>query len=83
MKKTQEMVEELGKFHDITPFVTLICQKSVIWVRGTASKQLLCSLLHKTGDILMEFVNTDQKNKPLTFLIMHHKCQNPNASIVF
>ena len=76
MKKTREAAAELGKFHDVTHFVTLTCQKSVLWVRGTASKQLLCSLLHKNSDVFMESVNTDQKDKLLTFLIMHHTCQN-------
>ena len=47
IKKTREAAVELGKFHDVTCFVTLTCKKSVLWVRGTASKPLLCSLLHK------------------------------------
>ena len=70
MKKTHEAAAELGKFHDVTRFVTLTCQKSVLWVRGTASKQLLFSLLHKNSDVFMESVNTDQEDKLLTFLII-------------
>ena len=78
MKKTREAAAESGKFHDVTTLVTLTCQKLVLWVRGTASKQHLCSLLHKTGEVFMESVNTDQKDKLLTgiFLMMHHTCQN-------
>ena len=83
MKKTCEAAAELGKFHDVTRFVTLTCQKSVLWVRGTASNQLLCSLLHKNSDIFMESVNTDQKDKLLTFLIMHHTCQNSKHKYLF
>ena len=47
MKKTQDVAPESLKFHDVTPSVTLTCQKSVLWVRATASKQHLRSLLHK------------------------------------
>ena len=83
MKKTRDAAAELGKFHDVTRFVTLTCQKSVCWVRGTASKQLLCSLLHKNSDVFMESVNTDQKYKLLTFLIMHHTCQNSKRKYLF
>ena len=74
MRKTWEAAAELGTFHDVRPIVTLTCQKSVLWVRGTASKQLLCSLLHKNGDVFMESLNTDQKDKLLTFLVMHVTC---------
>ena len=83
MKKIREAASELGKFHDVTRFVTLTCQKSVLWVRGTASKQLLCSLLHKNSDVFMESFNTDQKGKLLTFLIMHHTCQNSKHKYLF
>ena len=83
MKKTREVAAELGKFHDVTPFVILTCQKSVLWVCGTASKQLICSLLYKTGDIFMESVNTDQKDKLLTFLIMYDTCQNSKHKYLF
>ena len=83
MKKTREAAAELGKFHDVMPFVTLTCQKSVLWVRGTASKQLVCSLLNKTGDVFMESVNTDQKDELLSFLIMHHTCQNSKRFYLF
>ena len=83
MKKTCEAAAELGKFHDVTRFVTLTCQKSVLWVRGTASNQLLCSLLHKNNDIFMESVSTDQKDKLLTFLIMHHTCLNSKHKYLF
>ena len=62
MKKTLKATADLGKFHDVTPFVTLTCQNSVLWVRGNASKQLLCSLLHKTSEDFMESVNIDQKD---------------------
>ena len=72
MKTTREAAVELGIFHDVTPFVILTCQNSTLWVRGTASKQLLCSLLHKNSDLFMESVNTDLKDILLTFLIMHH-----------
>ena len=62
--------------------VTLTCQKSVLWVCGTTSKQYLCSLLHKTGEVFMESVNspTDQKDKLFAFLMMHNTCQIPNKS---
>ena len=33
-----------------------------VWVRGTASKQRLCSLLHRTGEVFVECVSTDQKD---------------------
>ena len=83
MKKTCEAAAELGKFHDVMRFVTLTWQKSILWVRGTASKQLVCSLLHKHSDVFMESVNTDQKDKLLTFLIMHHTCQNSKHKYLF
>ena len=67
MKKTRETAAESGKFHDVTTLVTLTCQKSVLWVRGTASKRHLCSPLHKTVEVFMESVNTDQKKNFLSF----------------
>ena len=36
-EKDSRAAAELGKFHDVMRFVTLTCQKTVLWVRGTAS----------------------------------------------
>ena len=82
-EKDSRAAAELGKFHDVMRFVTLTCQKTVLWVRGTASKQLICSLLHKNSNVFMESVNTDQKDKLFTFLIMHHTCQNSKHKYLF
>ena len=76
MKKAQEAAAESGKFHDVATLVTLTCKKISTLVRGTASKQHLCTLLPKISEVFMQSVDTDQKDKLLIFLIMHHTCQN-------